>query len=157
MGFVGIFSMIKENFSRIAVGLPSLTFLLLKETYNLRKRQMIMATLLILIVANDMNVVVIIFTLNVLNPNRPIPEAMVDVEETLGGLMAMVEVIVTGEETVMVTVSISPVIAMMVTVNLCRLGNIIIMLMKIKSLRFLYNLKVLQKMFLLYHRRGCVL
>ena len=44
---------------------------------------------------------------------------------------------VTVEEAAMVPVAISPVISMMVTINLWPLGNIVIMLMKIQSLIFL--------------------
>ena len=48
------------------------------ETHNLLKGQMITATLLVLMAANAKNAVVIIFALNLLDSNRPIPESMVD-------------------------------------------------------------------------------
>ena len=84
---VGIFRMSMENFSRMDAGLPSLTLLFLKETQHLRKGQMITATLLMIMVENDTNVVVIIFALTVLDSNRTITAAMVDVEDMVGVVM----------------------------------------------------------------------
>ena len=51
--------------------------------------------------------------------------------------MAMVEEMVTVENSAMVPLEISPLIAVVVTVNIWPLGNIFILLMKIQSLRFL--------------------
>ena len=51
--------------------------------------------------------------------------------------MTLVEQMVTVEEDAMVPLSISPMIALMVTVNLWQLGNIFILLMKIQALIFL--------------------
>ena len=64
--FVGILRMSMENFSIITIGIISLTFLLLKETHNLRKGHMIMSTLLVLMTENTKNVVVTMFSLTVL-------------------------------------------------------------------------------------------
>ena len=90
LGFVGIFLMSMKIFSRISVGLPSLKFLFLKETHKFLKVQMIMAILLALMAANATNVVVIIFALTVLDSNRQIPAAIVDMEEMVEVVMAMV-------------------------------------------------------------------
>ena len=78
LGFVGIFRMSMENFSRIVFGLISITFLFLKETQHLQKVQTIMATPLVLMATNNKNVMVIILYLTVLESNRPITVAMVD-------------------------------------------------------------------------------
>ena len=80
LGVVVIFGISMENFSRMAVGLSLLMFLLLKESQHLHKGHMITETLLVLMVSNDKNVVVIILTMTVLDSNIPIPEAMVDTE-----------------------------------------------------------------------------
>ena len=91
LGFVGIFRMSIENVSIMVVSLTPLTLLFLKETQHLKKGQIITATHLILMVTNDINMVVIIFDLILLNSNMLIPESMVDVEEMLGVVVAMVE------------------------------------------------------------------
>ena len=91
LGFVGIFRSSVEIFSRIAIGLPSLTFTFLKEIQHLRKGKMITSTLLVMMFVNATNVVEIMFSLTVLNSNRPIPVAMVDVEDMVVLVMAMVE------------------------------------------------------------------
>ena len=121
----------------MAVGLPSLKFLLLKVKWPLCKGQTIMATLLVLMAENAMDVVVTIFTLTVLDSNRTIPSSMVDMEDMLGVFMTILEEIVTTEDTTMVPVAIAPMVAVVLTVNLWLLGNIFILLMKIQSLRFL--------------------
>ena len=90
LGFVSIFRLIMELFSRIAVGLLSLTSLFLKETHNLRKSQMIMETLLVVMATNDMNVVVIIFALTILDSKTLIPEAIVDMEDMVGLVLFLV-------------------------------------------------------------------
>ena len=118
LGFVSIFRLIMELFSRIAVGLLSLTSLFLKETHNLRKSQMIMETLLVLMDENDRNVVAIIFALTVLDSDSTIPAAMVYMEEMVGVIMIMLEEMVTVEKATMVPLEISPMITVMVTVNL---------------------------------------
>ena len=118
LGFVSIFRLIMELFSRIAVGLLSLTSLFLKETHNLRKSQMIMKTLLVLMDENDRNVVAIIFALTVLDSDSTIPAAMVYMEEMVGVIMIMLEEMVTVEKATMVPLEISPMITVMVTVNL---------------------------------------
>ena len=91
LGFVGIFRMSMENFSRMSVGMYSLALLILKETQHLRKGQMIMSTLLVMMAANATNVVAIIFYLTSLDSNRLITEAMVDMEEMLRVVMAVVK------------------------------------------------------------------
>ena len=76
------------------------------------------STRLVLIVTNDTNVVVIIFSMTVLDSNMPISTEMVDLEEKVGLVMAMVEETVTGEEAKMFPVAIAPGIDVMVTVKL---------------------------------------
>ena len=75
----------------MAIGLLSLRLLVLKETHHLHKGQLITATLLMMMVANDTYVMVIIFYLTVLNSNSPITVAMLDVEEMVGVVMDMLE------------------------------------------------------------------
>ena len=95
---------------------------------------MIMGTFFVRMAANATNVVVIIFALTVLKSNRPITEDMVDVEDMVGAVMAMLEEMLTVEDAHMAPVAISPVIAMVVTVNLWLIGNIFILLMIIQSI-----------------------
>ena len=137
LGFVGIFRMSMENYSRIIVGLPSPELLFREETHHYPKGQMIMTTLPKMMAKNYTNVVVIIFTMNVLDSNRPLKVAMVDVGEMVGVVISMVEEMVTMEEAVMFQIAISPMIDVMVTINLWPLGNIFILLTKIQPLRFL--------------------
>ena len=54
------------------------------------KEQKIMANILVMMAKNYMNVVVIIFTLTVLDSKTPISLAMVDVEEMVGVVMVLV-------------------------------------------------------------------
>ena len=76
-----------------------------------------MATLLLLMVTNSTNVVLIIFTLTVLDSNRLIPTAMEYMEDMEGVVMDMLEEIVTMDEATMAPVKIAPMISVMVTVN----------------------------------------
>ena len=78
----------------------------------------IMTTILLLMSINTMNVEIIIIALNVLNYNRPVPGAMVYVEEMVGVFMFMLEEVVRMEGVKMMPVSIAPMIAMMVTIKL---------------------------------------
>ena len=64
---------------------------------------MTMDTLLVMMAENDTNAVVIIFTLNFLGSNKPIPVAMVDVEEMVEVAMVVVEEMVTMEVASMLT------------------------------------------------------
>ena len=80
---------------------------------------------------NAMNVVVIILDLTVLDSKIPIPVALVDRKEMLGRVLVVVYSMVTLDDTIMVPVTIAAVINFMVTVNLCPLGNIFILLIKI--------------------------
>ena len=126
-----------ENFSRMEVGLPSLTLLFLKETQHLQKGQTITSILLMLMVTNATDVVIIIFSLTVIDSNIPILAAMVYIEDMVGVVIAMVEEIVTMEESEMVPLAIAPVTDTMVSVNLWLLGNIFILFMKIQSWIFI--------------------
>ena len=98
---------------------------------------MTMDTLLVMMAENDTNAVVIIFPLNFLGSNKPIPVAMVDVEEMVEVAMVVVEAMVTTEVASMLTVEIESMIDLMVIINLRPLGNIFTLLMKIQSLRLL--------------------
>ena len=77
-----------------------------------------METLLVLMDENDRNVVAIIFALTVLDSDSTIPAAMVYMEEMVGVIMIMLEEMVTVEKATMVPLEISPMITVMVTVNL---------------------------------------
>ena len=103
VGVCGYLRMSMENFSRMEVGLPSLTLLFLKETQHLHKGQTITSILLMLMVTNAKDVVVIIFSLNVINPNIPILAAMVYIEDMVGVIIAIVEEIVTMEERILIS------------------------------------------------------
>ena len=87
-----------------------------------------------LLVEISTNVLIIIFALNFLKSNRPIPAAMVDVEDMAGVVMTMIGEMVITEEAEMVPESIATVLA---TVNLFWIENIFILLMKLQSLIFL--------------------
>ena len=91
-----------------------------------------MATLLVLMAKNAMNVVVIIFPLNVLDFKTQIKTAMVYMKEMVGVVMIVIEAMMTAEESVMALVSIAPAIDAAITVNLGPLGNIFILLMNIQ-------------------------
>ena len=65
-----------------------------------------MVTLLVLMATNDMNVVLIIFALNVLDSKTPIPAAMVGVEDMVGVAMVVVKAMLNVEEAIMVPVTI---------------------------------------------------
>ena len=64
---------------------------------------MIIATLIVMMAANYMSVMVIIFVLTVLEPKTPIPVDMVYMEDMLGVSVVMLEEMVTVEEAVFVT------------------------------------------------------
>ena len=87
--------------------------------------------------ANYMNVLVIIFSLTTLNCKTPITVATVVLEEMVGMGMVMVEKSVTMEEAVMESVETAPLIAVPVPINICLLGNIFILLIRIYPLIFL--------------------
>ena len=67
---------------------------------------MILATLLILVTKNSMNLVVIIFDVTVLDSRTPIIEAMLDVEYMTGLVIAVVKAMVAMEEAVTMPVEI---------------------------------------------------
>ena len=96
-----------------------------------------MVTLFVLMVTNATNTAAIIFSLTLLESNRPVPDTMVYAEEMVWVVMSMVEKILTMEESIMVPIATETVIAVMVTANLRPFGNIFTLLMKIQSLRFL--------------------
>ena len=91
LGFLVISRMSTEKYSRMVTGFLSMELILLKEKQHLRKGQMIMATHLVPISTDTINVVVIIFTLTVLNPKTPIPEEMADMEYLVGAIVIVAE------------------------------------------------------------------
>ena len=131
LGFVCIFRISTENASRIVVGLLSLKLMFLYETHHVHNRKTTMTNLLVLMYENATNVVVTIFTLNLIDSKTLIAASVVDLEDILGVVMVLIEAMVNMGEVLMVPLEIAYMKAIMASLNLWPLENMIILLIKI--------------------------
>ena len=81
---------------------------------------------------NATNVVVTIFTLNLIDSKTLIAASVVDLEDILGVVMVLIEAMVNMGEVLMVPLEIAYMKAIMATLNLWPLENMIILLIKIQ-------------------------